>query len=62
MRAFGPAERLSLASRIPPAMPTSISADRTSSVAGANGGNAGNSLPKSCGLAGAPGPNLGRMG
>ena len=43
----------------PPAMPTSISADRTASVAGAKGGNWGNSLPKSCGLAGAPGRNPG---
>ncbi len=46
IRAFGPAARSSSASMMPPGIPTSSSAARTVSVAGANGGKFGKIRPE----------------
>src|SRR5215469_16524425 len=56
--AFGPAARSSCASMMPPCVPTSSSAERTVSVAAANGGRPGNIRPKSILSAGVPGERL----
>src|ERR1700750_1472659 len=52
--AFGPADRRSPASMIPPGLPTSTSAARTVSFASANGASDGKILPNSRLLAGTP--------
>src|SRR6185437_11965024 len=54
--AFGPADRRSPASMIPPGLPTSSSAARTRLFASANGGKFGQVRPNSALLAGTPRP------